>query len=141
MTAENLVSKVGYFHATSSTTTGISNSQLLSGNEDNHISHLSGKMNSVVLDDDYGDYDDEDVETSTSSDEDDEQEQHANNINSEEAYNVNVKKHSKYSCHFVESRRIAKLQSGVARVNCVDCLDRTHVLQFFIGIIIFMISS
>ena len=27
-----------------------------------------------------------------------------------------------------------RLQSGIVRVNCVDCLDRTHVLQFFVGL-------
>jgi hypothetical protein len=28
----------------------------------------------------------------------------------------------------------AVLQHGVARTNCVDCLDRTNVLQFGIGL-------
>ncbi|CAE8639896.1 unnamed protein product, partial [Polarella glacialis] len=27
-----------------------------------------------------------------------------------------------------------RLQSGVVRTNCVDCLDRTNVLQFFVGL-------
>jgi len=27
-----------------------------------------------------------------------------------------------------------KLQTGVVRTNCVDCLDRTNVLQFFVGL-------
>merc|ERR1712118_215285 len=27
-----------------------------------------------------------------------------------------------------------RLQSGVVRTNCVDCLDRTNVNQFFVGL-------
>lgn len=33
-----------------------------------------------------------------------------------------------------EPRRV---QSGVVRTNCVDCLDRTNVLQFFVGLEVF----
>ncbi|CAE7733427.1 Fig4, partial [Symbiodinium pilosum] len=30
--------------------------------------------------------------------------------------------------------RPQRLQNGVVRTNCVDCLDRTNVLQFFVGL-------
>lgn len=30
-----------------------------------------------------------------------------------------------------------KIQSGVLRTSCVDCLDRTNVLQFFAGLNVF----
>lgn len=26
-----------------------------------------------------------------------------------------------------------KMQSGVLRTNCIDCLDRTNIAQFFLG--------
>jgi len=39
---------------------------------------------------------------------------------------------------FHKSRRLhgqpERMQSGVVRTNCVDCLDRTNVLQFFVGL-------
>lgn len=39
---------------------------------------------------------------------------------------------NKFSQHH-EARGTILLQSGVARVNCVDCLDRTNAAQFVIG--------
>lgn len=33
------------------------------------------------------------------------------------------------SCNFDDMR----LQNGVARTNCIDCLDRTNAAQFVIG--------
>eukprot|EP00890_Picochlorum_soloecismus_P004189 jgi/Picsp_1/4771/NSC_02139-R1_polyphosphoinositide phosphatase fig4 len=38
---------------------------------------------------------------------------------------------------FVASKRNLKLQIGVVRTNCVDCLDRTNVSQFAFGLLAF----
>jgi hypothetical protein len=38
---------------------------------------------------------------------------------------------------FVASKRSLKLQTGVVRTNCVDCLDRTNVSQFAFGLLAF----
>ncbi|OMJ09893.1 hypothetical protein AYI70_g2328 [Smittium culicis] len=39
----------------------------------------------------------------------------------------------------VDSNSLLKLQTGVVRTNCMDCLDRTNVVQF--GLAIFWINS
>ena len=38
---------------------------------------------------------------------------------------------------FIASKRSLKLQTGVVRTNCVDCLDRTNVSQFAFGLLAF----
>jgi phosphatidylinositol-bisphosphatase len=39
----------------------------------------------------------------------------------------------KLDCFFGTGTTVHKLQSGVIRTNCADCLDRTNAVQLFIG--------
>lgn len=36
-------------------------------------------------------------------------------------------------CYGVPGHQSGTLQTGIIRVNCVDCLDRTNTAQFAIG--------
>jgi len=39
-----------------------------------------------------------------------------------------------FHTHSGLSAPVERMQSGVVRANCMDCLDRTNVLQFFVGL-------
>ena len=39
----------------------------------------------------------------------------------------------KYYCEDINTGEIKKEQTGVIRVNCLDCLDRTNIIQTRIG--------
>ena len=39
----------------------------------------------------------------------------------------------KLDCFYGTGSTVHKLQSGVIRTNCADCLDRTNAVQLFIG--------
>ena len=39
----------------------------------------------------------------------------------------------KLDCFYKTGTTVHKLQSGVIRTNCADCLDRTNAVQLFIG--------
>ena len=40
-----------------------------------------------------------------------------------------VNKYFKYYVEDIEEKKVINLQNGVMRTNCLDCLDRTNLIQ------------